>query len=154
MEDHSHAYVSFCQMGSAIGEKYAREMGRVSESLEEMVIREEAEVTAIEVANMRTVSPPQVNNRKGQKRRIRLVLFFVLCLFVWAGYTLYVQSEDLAGKKAELEALKQEMNAVQAEQAELTYKASRLYDQDYIAELARKQFFYTKPGESIYVIPE
>lgn len=98
--------------------------------------------------------PPQVNNRKGQKRRIRLVLFFVLCLFVWAYYTLYVQSEDLAGKKAELEALKQEMNAVQAEQAELTYKASRLYDQDYIAELARKQFFYTKPGESIYVIPE
>lgn len=103
---------------------------------------------------MKTVPPSQTNNRKGQKRRIRLVLFFVLCVFVWTGYTLYLQSGVLAEKKAELNALKQEMAVVQKEQAELTYKASRLYDQEYVAELARKQFFYTKPGESIYVIPE
>ncbi|USG65919.1 septum formation initiator family protein [Brevibacillus ruminantium] len=103
---------------------------------------------------MKTVPPSKPNNRKGQKRRIRLVLFFVLCLFIWTGYTLYMQSGVLAEKKAELDLLKQEITAVQNEQAELTYKASRLYDEEYIAELARKQFFYTKPGESIYVIPE
>jgi cell division protein DivIC len=102
---------------------------------------------------MTTPSPSHVN-RKGQKRRIRLFLFFVLCLFVWIGYTLYLQGGMLSEKEAELETLKKEAAEVQQQQAELAYKASRLNDQEYIAELARKEWFFTKPGESIYVIPE
>ncbi|WP_289139925.1 septum formation initiator family protein [uncultured Brevibacillus sp.] len=93
-------------------------------------------------------------NRKGQRRRMRLFFFFVLCFFIWTGYTLYLQSGVLAQKKTELETLKQEAAALQQKQEELTYEASRLNDQEYLAELARKRIFYTKQGESIYVIPE
>lgn len=93
-------------------------------------------------------------NRKGQRRRMRLFFFFVLCFFIWTGYTLYLQSGVLAQKKTELETLKQEAAALQQKQEELTYEASRLNDQEYLAELARKRIFYTKEGESIYVIPE
>ncbi|WP_421617322.1 FtsB family cell division protein [Brevibacillus sp. TJ4] len=93
-------------------------------------------------------------NRKGQKRRIRLFFFVILCCFVWTGYTLYLQSDVLAQKKAELDQLKQETAALMQEQEELTYEASRLNDEEYLAELARKRIYYTKPGESIYVIPE
>jgi len=93
-------------------------------------------------------------NRKGQRRRMRLFFFFVLCFFIWTGYTLYLQSGVLAQKKTELESLKQEAAVLQQKQEELTYEASRLNDQEYLAELARKRIFYTKQGESIYVIPE
>ncbi|GED72025.1 hypothetical protein BRE01_57270 [Brevibacillus reuszeri] len=93
-------------------------------------------------------------NRKGQRRRMRLFFFFVLCFFVWTGYTLYVQSGVLAQKKTELDTLKQEAASLQQKQEELSYEASRLNDQEYLAELARKRIFYTKQGESIYVIPE
>ncbi|MFP3392272.1 FtsB family cell division protein [Brevibacillus sp. SIMBA_040] len=93
-------------------------------------------------------------NRKGQRRRMRLFFFFVLCFFIWTGYTLYLQSGVLAQKKNELETLKQEAAVLQQKQEELTYEASRLNDQEYLAELARKRIFYTKQGESIYVIPE
>jgi len=93
-------------------------------------------------------------NRKGQRRRMRLFFFFVLCFFIWTGYTLYLQSGVLAQKKTELETLKQEAAVLQQKQEELTYEASRLNDQEYLAELARKRIFYTKQGESIYVIPE
>lgn len=93
-------------------------------------------------------------NRKGQRRRMRLFFFFILCFFVWTGYTLYLQSGVLAQKKSELETLKQEAAVLQQKQEELTYEASRLNDQEYLAELARKRIFYTKEGESIYVIPE
>jgi len=93
-------------------------------------------------------------NRKGQRRRMRLFFFFVLCFFIWTGYTLYLQSGVLAQKKTELETLKQEAATLQQKQEELTYEASRLNDQEYLAELARKRIFYTKQGESIYVIPE
>jgi cell division protein DivIC len=95
-----------------------------------------------------------ITNRKGQKRRMRLFFFIILCFFVWTGYTLYVQSGVLSQKEAELKALKQETVVLQQKQEELTYEASRLNDQEYLAELARKRIYYTKPGESIYVIPE
>lgn len=93
-------------------------------------------------------------NRKGQRRRMRLFFFFILCFFIWTGYTLYLQSGVLAQKKSELDTLKQEAAVLQQKQEELTYEASRLNDQEYLAELARKRIFYTKEGESIYVIPE
>ncbi|MED4755443.1 septum formation initiator family protein [Brevibacillus choshinensis] len=93
-------------------------------------------------------------NRKGQKRRMRLFFFFILCFFVWTGYTLYLQSGVLSQKESELGALKQESAVLLQQQEELTYDASRLNDQEYLAELARKRIYYTKPGESIYVIPE
>jgi len=101
---------------------------------------------------MNTSSSP--TNRRGQKRRIRLFMFVVLCIAVWTGYTAYLQSGVLAEKERELEALRQEAAAVQQQQAELNYKVSRLNDKEYIAELARKDYFLSKPGEIIFVIPE
>lgn len=93
-------------------------------------------------------------NRKGQKRRMRLFFFFILCFFVWTGYTLYLQSGVLSRKEAEFDVLQQDSATLLQQQEELTYEASRLNDKDYLAELARKRIYYTKPGESIYVIPE
>ncbi|GAA4722261.1 FtsB family cell division protein [Brevibacillus fulvus] len=96
---------------------------------------------------------PQMN-KTGQKRRIRLLLFFVLCFSIWTGYTVYLQSGILQQKEAELQSLQTEVAKVQAQQDELMYKASRLNDKEYIAELARKRYNMAKPGEILFVIPE
>jgi cell division protein DivIC len=100
----------------------------------------------------KAVSSP--SNRKGQKRRIRLFFFVILCCFIWSAYTLYLQSGELDKKKSELSVLQQERAVLQQQQEELAYEASRLNDPEYMAELARKRIYFTKPGESIYVIPE
>lgn len=122
--------------------------------MEELVsLEEKAGLRSSEVSKVsKAVSSP--SNRKGQKRRIRLFFFVILCCFIWTGYTLYLQSGVLAQKKSELETLQQETAVLQQKQEELAYEASRLNDQDYLAELARKRIYFTKPGESIYVIPE
>lgn len=92
-------------------------------------------------------------NRNKQRRRIRLVLFIMLGFSAWTCYTLYTQSGDLAQKKLELEELNKDALAVKETQSELNYKVSRLNDKEYIAELARKDYFLAKPGEVIYVLP-
>ncbi len=99
-------------------------------------------------------SSSATSKKKGQKRRIRFFLFFVLIFFIWTGYTAYLQSGLLSDKEQQLANLKEEQAAAQQLQAELTYKASRLNDKDYIAELARKNHYFSKPGEIIYVIPD
>lgn len=98
-------------------------------------------------------SPSAVSN-KGQKRRIRLFMFIILCFIVWTGYTVYLQSSVLAEKAAKLEEYRQLAEEAELIQQELKYTASRLNDKEYVAELARKNFFLSKPGEVIFVIPE
>lgn len=91
---------------------------------------------------------------KGQRRRIRLFMLIILCFAVWVGYTAYLQSSILAEKAAQLEEYRKQAELAQQIQLELKYTASRLHDKEYVAELARKNFFLSKPGEIIFVLPE
>ncbi|MGD8192529.1 FtsB family cell division protein [Brevibacillus ginsengisoli] len=93
-------------------------------------------------------------NRNKQKRRIRLVLLVMLLISVWTGYTIYLQSSSLAQSEEDLNKLKQQSMAIKQKQTELTYKASRLNDKEYIAELARKNLYFSKPNEIIFVLPD
>ncbi|MET3291320.1 septum formation initiator family protein [Brevibacillus fluminis] len=93
-------------------------------------------------------------NNKGQKRRMRIFMFFVLLFSIWTGYTAYLQSGLLTEKEEQLKQLQAASVAEQKLQAELAYKANRLNDKEYLAELARKQWYLTKPGEIIYILPE
>lgn len=93
-------------------------------------------------------------NNKGQKRRMRIFMFFVLLFSIWTGYTAYLQSGLLTEKEQQLKQLQAKSATEQQLQAELTYKANRLNDKEYLAELARKQWYLTKPEEIIYIIPD
>lgn len=90
----------------------------------------------------------------GQRRRIKILMFVLLFFMIWTGYTAYLQSGLLEEKERQLEQLRAEALASHKLQAELNYKVSRLNDKEYIAELARKHWYLTKPGEIIYIIPE
>ncbi|MBO8164885.1 MAG: septum formation initiator family protein [Brevibacillus sp.] len=97
---------------------------------------------------------PSQPNRRGQQRRIRLFLFLMLCFSIWTGYTAYLQSGVLAEKERELNKLTQELADIRQINDELKYKVNRLNDKEYIAEIARKNYYLSKPGEVIYVLPE
>jgi len=96
----------------------------------------------------------QKTNNIGRKRRMRIVMLFVLCFFVWTGYTFYVQSISLSDKEAELQALLHEKAQAKQTQDELVYKANRLNDKEYIAEIARKNYFMAYPWETLIITPE
>ncbi|WP_139492583.1 FtsB family cell division protein [Brevibacillus dissolubilis] len=97
---------------------------------------------------------PTQSQSQGRKRRIRLTMFFVLCFLVWTGYTTYLQSGILTEKEEKLAALQAQADEVQDKNKELNYKANRLNDKEYIAELARKNHFMAKPGEVLFVLPD
>jgi len=73
---------------------------------------------------------------------------------LWAGTTIFKQRIDIAEKKVVLEELKQEEQQVITTKKELEEKALLLQSYDYIAELARKYYFLSKPGEYIFISPE
>ena len=84
----------------------------------------------------------------GTKRRLKLWVVAV-CLFAgWAAYTMIGQSERQTATDTKLLAIEQQLQASKQKSAELQQKMERLSDEEYIQELARKQYGLIKPGET------
>ncbi|MCI1695323.1 FtsB family cell division protein [Aneurinibacillus aneurinilyticus] len=90
----------------------------------------------------------------GRKRRMRLLQIIVVLFLSWAGYTYYSQSEQLASKQSELVNLQREVTKVEEDKKQLELQVKRMNDQEYISELARKNFFLSKEGEIIFLTPD
>lgn len=88
------------------------------------------------------------------KKRMRLILIIIVIFTVWAGITVYQQRLDINEKKTKYTNLKQEEQELLSTKQELEGKVALLHDKDYIAELARKFYFLSKPGEYIFISPE
>lgn len=102
---------------------------------------------------MQTSSSP-IPSDKGKKRRLRILFFLIFVFTLWAAFTWHAQGGVLAEKKEELEQRQAEIKALQEKRETLEYEIKRLHDEEYIAELARKYYFLSKPGEVIFVTPE
>lgn len=56
--------------------------------------------------------------------------------------------------EAQTEAAQQELESVQTYQDDLNYYIGMLEDEDYVAKLARGQYFLTKEDEIVFNLPE
>lgn len=88
------------------------------------------------------------------RKRIRSILFLMFGFVIWASFTIYNQRIDINDKMSKLEELEIiEQQATQTKE-DLKKDVLLLQDSDYIAELARKYYFLSKPGEYIFISPE
>jgi cell division protein DivIC len=98
----------------------------------------------------RSISPSQ----KGSQRRMKLVFFFLLLFFAWATLTFWGQMGKLETKQQQVDELEAELAATKKENSEAKREIERLNDTEYIEQIARKDFFMTKPGEILFVTPQ
>lgn len=83
----------------------------------------------------------------GAKRRRMIWMAVMAVFFGWAGYIFFAQSALISDKSQEL-AKKQEVNQqVNASLNQLKYEVSRLNDNEYVGQLARKWFNMYPKGE-------
>lgn len=94
--------------------------------------------------------------RHKRKLMRRLTAFSVAALVVLGTLlsALYTQTRTLNAQKQAVAEAKVELDELAHQQKELEEELIRLQDDDYIAELARKNYFYSKDGEIIFNIPE
>ena len=85
-------------------------------------------------------------------KKIILVSFIIYLLFIGKG--LYNQEQTIKVKQQEVERLEQELNALKAENEKIESRFDRLHDEDYIAEIARQNYYLSKPGEVLFIIPQ
>lgn len=89
------------------------------------------------------------------RRRRRLAVFFIFATIVIAGLVKanMVQNERLAAKEESKAAVTEKLDEAMQRQELLNLQIAKLEDDEYIAKLARKEFFLSEEGEIIFTIP-
>lgn len=95
-----------------------------------------------------------------QKQKVflkrRLIAFFAVATVVFGILvsSIFTQNDRLAKKQQEKEDLLAELEAVEEQQEKLKLQINKLKDDDYVAKLARKEYFLSDDGEIIFTIPK
>ncbi|MGX1983831.1 cell division protein DivIC [Thermolongibacillus altinsuensis] len=98
--------------------------------------------------------------KKASKRRkvvlLRFSLFAVMLMALSSVflYALISQSSAIDAKLKAKERLEVKLQMLKKEEEKLNDEIKKLNDDEYIAELARKEYFFSKEGEIIFTTPE
>ncbi|WP_246031904.1 FtsB family cell division protein [Salibacterium salarium] len=93
-------------------------------------------------------------HRRGLVRRLTALSLAGVALVVVFTIILTSQWSTLEAKKSERSQLESEMSQLQAKESELKQEIENYNDLDYIAEVARRDYYLTKPGETLFKIPD
>ena len=117
--------------------------------------------------NVRTLENDYVRssaNNAGRKRSKQQIIRRnrrIFAFLVVASVTIVVlstmvlkQNERLAAKEQQKENVVAELESVKEIQEMLNLQIAKLEDDDYIAKLARKEYFLSEEGEIIFTIPK
>lgn len=95
--------------------------------------------------------------RKKKKRLIRrLVLFSIVVMIAFGSMAAYhVKQRTLhAEKKEQYEQAHEKLASLKKEEDNLGEEINLLKDEDYVLEIARTNYFFSKEGELIFKIPD
>lgn len=104
------------------------------------------------------LSDSQAKLSKKQKilLRRRLIAFSIIAsiILTFLISAIWNQNQRLANKQKEKEVVLAELKKVKNQQKSLNLQITKLEDDEYIAKLARKEYFLSDNGEIIFTIPE
>jgi cell division protein DivIC len=94
--------------------------------------------------------------KKKKKLYLRLTIFFMFALFVSYSMvsSILSQASVLDEKVAQKKQMDKKLTKLKNEQASLKHEISNLNNDDYIAKLARKEYFLSNKDEIIFNIPD
>jgi len=97
----------------------------------------------------------KLKKRRLFSRRLRLIVCCVIVVFIIYGLIrvtqAYIQIKEI---KQETEIAKRELKRTKIKNKELKQKVEQLKDDDYLQKIIRSQYFYSKDGETIYILPD
>lgn len=97
-----------------------------------------------------------ISKRKKVLLRRRMAVYFVIAVIVLGGLisTNTAYKERLAAKESYKNEVTKQLEDVTETQEILKLQITKLEDDEYIAKLARKEYFLSEQGEIIFTIPK
>jgi cell division protein DivIC len=121
------------------------------------VTRKERKIARINSTYMEKYDAHVERQRKKKKRLYRrLVLFAVIvCITLGSLTTYHIKQRTLyAQKKEQYEQLESELTTLKKKEDDLEQEVELLKDEEYVLQIAKTNYFFTKEGEIIFKLPE
>lgn len=83
----------------------------------------------------------------GARRRLKLLLIVLILFMSWAVYVLVAQYGQMSERSDQLKEANRKLSEAQAKNEELKQQIARLDDDEYIGQIARKEYGLGRPGE-------
>ncbi|TRM11124.1 septum formation initiator family protein [Lentibacillus cibarius] len=95
-------------------------------------------------------------HRKKKRLVRRLVLFSIVTMLIVGGLTVYhlKQRSLQADKQEQYEQLQDNLASLEKKEKSLKEEISLLNNEEYVLEIARTNYFFSKEGELIFKIPD
>ncbi|MBM7610105.1 cell division protein DivIC [Lysinibacillus composti] len=88
------------------------------------------------------------------RRRMLVFTIFASAILVFLISTIVKQNDRLVDKQKQKEEVIAQLEEVKEQQDKLNLQITKLEDDEYLAKLARKEYFLSDDGEIIFTIPE
>lgn len=121
------------------------------------MIEKEKTVTKLDSNYVKNYDAHVDRQRRKKKRLVRrIVVFFTLCFFIFGGLATYHINQRFvqADKKEQHEKLQKKQAQLEKEEKALKDEIKLLKDEEYVLEIARTNYFFSKKGEKIFKIPD
>ncbi|QQK74287.1 septum formation initiator family protein [Salicibibacter cibarius] len=92
--------------------------------------------------------------KRGLRRRLTVIGIVASIVVVFAGIGLISQYGMIQANNAEKIELQEQLEELEANENDLEREIMNYNDEEYITEVARKDYYMSKPGETLYQLPE
>ncbi|ENQ3108298.1 cell division protein DivIC [Bacillus sp. 491mf] len=105
--------------------------------------------------NPNSVKRHIIQSNEGRKRVYRRLALFLAVAFVAivsVSVIFYQQNSAINTKEAKVKELEKETNVLMTKEEQLKEEIKKLHDENYVLEIARRDYYFSKPGEIIFPI--
>ncbi|MCD8510799.1 MAG: septum formation initiator family protein [Bacillus sp. (in: Bacteria)] len=100
-----------------------------------------------------TLYEHKLKRKRGVIRRLSFYGIAMVIFLVFIGMTLHNQQQTIQEQAEKKQMLEEELYVMIDKELELKDEIELLHDPEYIAEIARRDFFLTMPGETLFQLP-
>lgn len=91
--------------------------------------------------------------KRGIIRRLTAFSIVAAIFISFTVFTINNQKQIMEEQQATKARLEEELKSLQKEEKELLLEIENLHDPEYIADIARRDFYLTNPGETLFPLP-
>ncbi|WP_226585902.1 FtsB family cell division protein [Halobacillus litoralis] len=121
-----------------------------------MAKRQSESVARLDSTYMKNYDAYLDRHHRKKKRLIRRLVMFALLVSIVAGSMIFyhMKQQSLYAQKSEqYEQMQQDMDALKKEESDLEQEIELLKDEEYVLQIARTNYFFSKEGEIIFKMP-
>lgn len=115
-----------------------------------MKARSDGKISQLNTPYARQVSSEKNRNKQVHQRRCKRIIAAFVVVFLIFGIQIFQSKRTLAGINGNIQQAQTQLNKQKQKNQQLAHQVKMLHNPDYIQQVIRAKYNYSKKGETVY----